>query len=264
VVVAVHHEATFARKGVGIGVGWVNGRRPEHGPPGDGLIRLGVMSGFDLEIDGSAIELPLNAQRLVAFLCLQERPAPRLYVSGALWTDSDEDRASASLRSSIWRVGQAAPGLIRASKTHMQIAPGVWIDLRESARIAAALIDGSACAVEVDYHALDGELLPGWYDDWVLVERERQRQLRLHALEALCLQLTSARKYARAIEAGMAAVRAEPLRESAQRALIAAHLAEGNCGEALHQFKSYERLLDKDLGLAPSEQMSELVSAITV
>jgi DNA-binding SARP family transcriptional activator len=61
----------------------------------------------------------------------------------------------------------------------------------------------------------------------------------------------------------MAAVRAEPLRESAQRALIAAHLAEGNCGEALDQFKSYERLLASELGLCPSAQMLELVSAIT-
>ena len=40
-----------------------------------------------------------------------------------------------------------------------------------------------------------GELLPDWYDDWVLLERERFRQLRLHALDALCDDLTRAGRH---------------------------------------------------------------------
>jgi DNA-binding SARP family transcriptional activator len=229
-------------------------------------IRLALISGFELQVDGADVELPLNAQRLVAFLSLHERLTPRLFVAGALWLDSDEEHANASLRSTIWRVGQAAPGLIRASKTHLQISPEVWIDFIESARTAAALIEGSlqGQAADIDQRALDGDLLPGWYDDWVLLERERQRQRRLHALEALCTQLTASRRFAQAVEAGLAAVRGEPLRESAHRALIAAHLAEGNCGEAIRQFKSYRQLLQDELGLAPSAQILELVSAITI
>jgi DNA-binding SARP family transcriptional activator len=229
-------------------------------------MRLGLISGFELRVDGTTVDLPLNAQRLVAFLSLCRRASPRLYVAGTLWLDSDEEHANASLRSTIWRVGQTAPGLIGASKTHLQIASDVWIDFKESDRMAEALIDGSfqGQAAEVDRRALDGDLLPGWYDDWVLIERERLRQRRLHALEAFCTQLTSARKFAQAIEAGLAAVRGEPLRESAHRALIAAHLAEGNCAEALRQFKTYQQLLQNELGLAPSAQMLELVSAITI
>jgi DNA-binding SARP family transcriptional activator len=229
-------------------------------------MRLGLISGFELQVDGTTVDLPLNAQRLVAFLSLCGRASPRLFVAGTLWLDSDEEHANASLRSTIWRVGQTAPGLIEASKTHLQIASDVWIDFKESDRTAEALIDGSfqGQAGDVDRSTLDGDLLPGWYDDWVLIERERLRQRRLHALEAFCTQLTSARRFAQAIEAGLAAVRGEPLRESAHRALIAAHLAEGNCGEALRQFKTYQQLLQNELGLAPSAQMLELVSAITI
>src|SRR6266571_3495035 len=50
------------------------------------------------------------------------------------------------------------------------------------------------------------DLLPYWYEDWVLVERERFRQLRLHALEALCEQLTALGRFDHAVEAGIAAV----------------------------------------------------------
>src|SRR4029450_13229953 len=78
-----------------------------------------------------------------------------------------------------------------------------------------------------------GELLPGWYEDWVLFERERLRQLQMHALEAIAGRLTAERGFAGGIGGGRAAVRLEPLRESATRALIAAHLAENNVVEAV-------------------------------
>ena len=57
----------------------------------------------------------------------------------------------------------------------------------------------------------------------------------------------------------MAAVAAEPLRESAQRALIRAHLAEGNRSEALRQYRSYESLLRDELGLEPTSDLKALV-----
>jgi hypothetical protein len=74
-----------------------------------------------------------------------------------------------------------------------------------------------------------GELLPGWYEDWVLVERKRLRQLRMHALEALAEKLTEAGRYGVAMPAAYAAVRADPVRESAHRAVVRVHLAEGTC-----------------------------------
>ena len=67
--------------------------------------------------------------------------------------------------------------------------------------------------------ALSGELLPDWYDDWVLLEAENWRQLRLHALEVLAGLLTAAGRYGDAAAAALAAVRADPLRESAHAAL---------------------------------------------
>ncbi|HEY6203669.1 MAG TPA: bacterial transcriptional activator domain-containing protein [Candidatus Limnocylindria bacterium] len=85
-------------------------------------------------------------------------------------------------------------------------------------------------------HALTGgELLADWCDEWVLLERERLRQLRLHALEVLTQRLVTVGRYADAMEVALAALRSEPLRESAHRAVISVHLAEGNRSEALRQ-----------------------------
>jgi DNA-binding SARP family transcriptional activator len=93
----------------------------------------------------------------------------------------------------------------------------------------------------------------------VLAERERFHHLRLHALEALCDRLTAAGRYGEAVDAGLAAVRAEPLRESAHRALIKAHLAEGNHGEASRQYSSYRQLTLAEFGIEPSAHLRELL-----
>jgi len=84
------------------------------------------------------------------------------------------------------------------------------------------------------------------------MERERIRQRILHALEALSERLASAGRFADAIEAAMLAASAEPLRESAQRALIRAHIAEGNLTEARRSYRAYHDLMHRELGVRPS------------
>jgi DNA-binding SARP family transcriptional activator len=106
------------------------------------------------------------------------------------------------------------------------------------------------------------DLLPDWYDEWVIVEREHVREQRAQALEALCQQLTAAARFAEAAQAGLAAVTCEPLRESAHRALIHLYVAEGNPGEAMRRYEEYARLLERKLGLAPSRLMDDLVAGV--
>jgi DNA-binding SARP family transcriptional activator len=96
----------------------------------------------------------------------------------------------------------------------------------------------------------------------VLIERERFRQLRLHALEALCRRLTDAGRHGEATEAGLAAVACEPLRESAHRAVVAAHLSEGNAGEALRQYEACRALLGRQLGLEPTAAFERLMAPL--
>jgi DNA-binding SARP family transcriptional activator len=85
------------------------------------------------------------------------------------------------------------------------------------------------------------------------------RQRMLHALEAMSRQLVIRRRCAEAVEAAMMAVSAEPLRESAQRALIEAHLAEGNWVEGRRTFEAYRDVLNRELGTQPDPEFAALV-----
>ena len=103
------------------------------------------------------------------------------------------------------------------------------------------------------------DLLPDWYDDWILLHRERWRQIRLHALESLADVLRRAGDCATAAEAGLAALRADPLRETAHRVLIQTYLSEGNRPEALRQYRAYEATMRDEMGMQPSSEIAALV-----
>lgn len=223
-------------------------------------LQLRLLGGFELVADGSAEPLPQGGQRLVAFVALHERPLLRGFVAGSLWPDSPEDRAAANLRSTLWRIQRVEPRLINASDRQLRLARDVVVDLREVEAFARAVLHRDAAVTdELDLSRLAGDLLPDWYDDWVLFERERFRHLRLRALEALCDELTRAGRSAHALEAGLMSVAGEPLRESAHRALIRIHLADGNPGEAIRQYRFCERLFRDQLGIEPSERIRELL-----
>jgi DNA-binding SARP family transcriptional activator len=229
------------------------------------VLELGLLGGFQLTRDGEVLLLSLVDQRLVAFLAVHQRPLQRTYVAGNLWTDSAEGRANGNLRTALWRLRNVDGGLIVASRHHLALSDGVAVDLHlASARARGLLRDDRPAPLDDEAIHLAGDLLPDWYDDWVLIERERFRQLRLHALETLCMSLLAAGEFGLAVEAGLACVAADPLRESAHRALIRVHLAEGNPVEAVRQYRLYCRLLTDALGLLPSPELERMVAHLRV
>jgi len=230
-------------------------------------VTLSLLDAFDLRFGGEPVPLPPSAQRLLALIALHERPLLRPYVAGTLWLDTTEDRASANLRSSLWRLNRPGRKLVEATNLQLRLAPEVRVDVRETAELAHRLLtkpggwqDGE---IDLDLARLTGELLPDWYDDWVFIERERLRQLSLHALEALGERLLAAKRLGEALETALAAIAMEPLRESAHRLLIRIHVEEGNAGEAIRQFEFCRRLFRDQLGLSPSPQLAQLVETVT-
>jgi DNA-binding SARP family transcriptional activator len=238
-----------------------DGQAPAAGP----AARITLIGGFTLR-SGSwrpgpgGAELPPGVQRLVVRLCLSGRPA-RTAVAGDLWPEVPEEQAHASLRSALWRLRKTVPGLVETVGGTLALSPEVRVDVQELQDWAERVTDPRSGPEEVAVPdaGLHGELLPGWYDDWVLLERERLRQLRLHALETLAARLADAGRFGAALQAAYLAVRADPLRESAHRTLVRVHLAEGNLVEAHRAYEFFRRLLHDELGVLPSEQMDRLV-----
>jgi DNA-binding SARP family transcriptional activator len=225
-------------------------------------VQLGLMGGFELSSGGRTISLPYSAQRVVAFLALSERPLQRIYVAGTLWLDSSERHAGACLRTALWRAMRTGLQLIEATASHLSLAATVELDVRRIAAVATQTLHDPAPSPASGISALcsSSDLLPDWYDEWLIVEQERFRQLRLHALEALCRRLADDGRFGESLEAGLAAVAAEPLRESAHAGVIRTHLAEGNVGEAARHYERYRRLARRHLGIEPSVRLRGLLA----
>ncbi len=230
-------------------------------------IEVSLLGGFELRREGLVVPLPLTAQRLLAFLALQGRRSRlRVYVAGTLWPFTTDAKAAANLRSTLWRVRQPGLRVVDVFGQQISLNPGVSVDIHHHLAVARAVLDCSetslceaALCPDFECASVADGLLPGWYDDWVLVERERLRQVFVHALETLCQLRSSVGLHAQAVEAGLAAIAIEPLRESAQRAVVEAHLAEGNISEAVRQYRAYAELLASTLGVRPSPRMQALL-----
>jgi len=227
-------------------------------------VRLMLLGGFTLLHGADEIVVPASAQRLIAFLGLRERPLSRPYVAALLWPNCSAERSQADLRTALWRANRSLIPVISTTGMRLHLRSEVQVDTRMLAvlgRITAQHTprDLIARLAGISLTELSYELLPDWYDDWLIEEREAIRQLRLHALEGLAAEFSVLGRHAQAIHAALIAVRLEPLRETAHTALIRAYLAEGNRSEALRQFNRYRELLAAELGVEPPELMRSLV-----
>lgn len=228
-------------------------------------ISIRLLGTFDLSIDDEPVPLGVTAQRLLTVVAVRSGRIPRAQAAGILWPKARTARAAANLRSTLWRLQQLSPGVIDTSCYDLRLARGVGVDVYQVSKIAFGLIDphaelGPAELREAVRCNLYEDITPDIGDDeWLVAERERFCQLRVHALEALADRLVTVGWVGAAVEAALGAVRADPFRESAHRLLIRAHLAEGSRFEARRQHRAYRELLRAELGLAPSAEFMGLL-----
>ncbi|MFF4346182.1 BTAD domain-containing putative transcriptional regulator [Streptomyces sp. NPDC001530] len=226
------------------------------------LLRLCLLGGFRLEYGAAAVDVCAGGRRLLAYLGLH-RHASRSVLAGTLWPDVTEERAHGSLRTTLWRLHRGRRPLVHSDQDTLSLADAVSVDAHaftESALRIVRVPGSGAHGEELPRYLLyDGDLLPGWDEDWVLFERERLRQLRLHALDVLAAQLIAQGRHALALEAALESVRIEPLRESAHRAVVAVHLAENNVVEAIRHYCAFSCLLHEELGVEPSAHFTSML-----
>jgi len=212
--------------------------------------RLRTLGAFELTADGLPIVLPRAEQRLVAYLAIRG-PAPRTGVAGTLWGDLPEARALACLRTTIWRLQRRDIGLTTAGSDLIRLPADVLVDLHDLSGVAGAWRPRPSASLD---------LLPGWYDDWVVLERERIRLLLVHTMERSAAEALDGADVMPALEWALLAVRLCPLRESAHRLVVRAHLAAGNYADAKRHVDDTHRLIESELGVSPSPRLRELLA----
>jgi DNA-binding SARP family transcriptional activator len=218
------------------------------------VLEITMLGGFRSFADGREIAAPASSARVVAFLALARgRCAEREVIAETLWPETDSPRALANLRSSLWRMPPPLRRSIRRIGHRIELDRDVTVDTDalECPGVYSAPID-----------ALSEPLLPSWYDDWVLLERERLDLRRVAALEAIAVQRLDDGAFAECLDVALLAIGVDPYRESLHRIVIRAHLAEGNDSEARRHYSRLERLLESSIGAAPSPETAGLIARL--
>lgn len=227
---------------------------------GDGTWHLGLLACWRLEQSDRDVSVPFRQQRVIAAAALLGR-RPRDLLAGLLWPEASEDHAAQSLRTCLWQIHHRLPGLLSPSRYQVCLDPTVATDLQ---RFRAYQVECSAGREPESVEpalafVASARLLPGWYEDWVVIEQERIDRIRLHLLESLARNRFEAGGYDDAIEAAEAAAQIDPFRESSQRLLVRIHLATGNPATALRTYERFRIRLEREFGVQPTHEMRELL-----
>jgi DNA-binding SARP family transcriptional activator/tetratricopeptide (TPR) repeat protein len=221
----------------------------------------------DIEISG----LSTRHQSLLAFLALYSTTAvQRSEAAFKIWVDSRESQALTNLRKSLHQIRNILQSgdFIKAESHTLQLDLSQddqidvveflkQIDLAEQAR-AASDMDAEQSALEAASTVYSGDLLPHCYDEWILPERERLRNLFIQAADRLTALLEIRQHYRDAIKQALKLLQIDNLREATYRTLIRLHALNDDRAAALNVYHTCVRVLSKELGVDPDASTREL------
>jgi DNA-binding SARP family transcriptional activator len=225
-------------------------------------------------------ELALSRQSIsfLAYLVLyRDLDHPREVMIEQFWSSHEPVRARSCLGTALSRLrkGIHIEGcdwleLSARGEPRISLSAPIWYDVVAfETGIAAALAarpgELEAALLEKLVAALAhyrGDLLLGWYDNWVLGERERLRLLCLRGYRRLMEHYAATGDVENALAAGHAALRIEPLQELVQQRVIELYHASGQRAAAIRQYERLTELLKSELGIAPSKNTRALIDGI--
>jgi predicted ATPase/DNA-binding SARP family transcriptional activator len=239
--------------------------------------RVQLLGGLRVTLPGSDVTpaFPRKIGALLAYLaCFPHRSHSRDALIELLWPEVDLESGRASLRNALPLLRRqleppgVTPGsLLIVDRRTVRLDPQqITTDVEEFERDLQAAARGtspSEQAVLLDRAILryGGELLPGYYEPWVLTERERLAAAYVAALRRLAAARVQQGDFEGAIDAARRAVQADPLEEEAHYDLIQHYAAAGQGAAARRHYKELERLLKAELEIAPSRSLQELLEA---
>lgn len=226
------------------------------------MLQVRFLGQFDVRADGKRVIIPSRAsQSLFAFLILSAGTAHRREkLAGQFWPDTLDENARANLRRELWRMRKAfsvlqpsAAEYLLADELTIGFDPHAeyWLDVTQLERPAPA----ESLNVRVNQVSLyQGELLPGFYEDWVVLERQRVQAAFERRIQELLQRLIAEDRWAAVLEWSERWIAYGQSPEPAYRALMLAYAASGDRGKIAATFERCASALREDLGVEPSEE----------
>jgi DNA-binding SARP family transcriptional activator len=236
-------------------------------------VSVSLLGGFQVRLDsGPAIGLPTRkAQALLAYLAVppgQEHPRDKL--AALLWGGIREDSARASLRQALFAIrkalGDAAASVLPQEGDSLRLDPAsVEADVMSFER---AVKEASPASLARAAELYRGDLLAGVvideapFEEWLLGERERLRELALEALAKLLAHQHREGAVEAALQTALKLLTLDPLQEPVHRVLMRLYADLGRRGAALRQYQQCVGALQRELGTEPDTETKQLYETI--
>ncbi len=234
------------------------------------MLRIHLFGAPQIWDDQRPLPLPAppKAFELCAYLLLnRHQPLPRDQAAFTLWPDVPEDQARANLRRHLHLLRQQLPcrpdtPWILTTRRTIQWNPDA------SCRLDVALLDQFTpnAAGDEEWRTLiegyRGDLLEGFYDDWVLAERARLHLRYVRLLEQRIAQQKLNGDLPGAIRTTQRLLVRDPLREELYRHLMELYYRAGDRAAALREFEKCQAVLQAELEVEPMPETLALRDAI--
>ncbi len=231
------------------------------------MLDVRLLGKFEIKRDGKLVTIPSrSAQTLFAYLVLTVGTAHRREkLAGMLWPNSTEESARDYLRHSLWKIRKVIEPVTSKSKPDPYIiTDDIHISFNSDSKFSLDVetikdVNENASTKELT-NALslyEGELLPGFYDDWVLLEREHLQAVYEQKMARLLALLQDEGHWLDILKAGERWISFGQKPEPAYRALMMAHAVKGDMSKVAATYKRCMKSL-RELNMEVSDQTREL------
>jgi WD40 repeat protein/class 3 adenylate cyclase len=232
------------------------------------MLQIRLLGQFDVRIDGKRVAIPTRAaQSLFAFLALTAGTVHRREkLAGIFWPDTSDENARKSLRQELWRIrkaistqGPAASDYLIADEFTLTFnrEAEYWLDAAQMERPGLDLQ-----SLTSNLSLYQGELLPGFYEDWILLERERIQTVFESKMEQLVEQLVEAERWTAVQEQSERWLAQGNTPEPAFRALMLSYSARGDMAKVSAIYQRCVDDLRDQFGVEPSAETHALYNGL--
>jgi WD40 repeat protein/DNA-binding SARP family transcriptional activator len=224
------------------------------------MLQVRLLGQFSIHIDDVPIYINSRpAQSLLAYLIINAgRHFRREKLAGLFWPDTTEENARNNLRQALWRVRKSldinAPQplfVVDEINIAFNASSDYHLDVLE---LEANLNEDISLPRLIEIVSLyQGELLPGFYDDWVVLERERLNSIFEARMGSLIEGLVENQNWTEVIAWSEKWISLGGVPETAYRGLMMAHISQGDISKMAATYRRCEKAMRNELGVAPSE-----------
>lgn len=218
-----------------------------------------------------------SARSLLGYLLLNyPKSQPRAAIAGVFWPEKPETWTRQHLSQALYQLRRWLPGFVIADPHTLAINPDIpfWADVLAFRQLLTAASDlqlSPATQAERQQHSqilrqavhlYQGDFMEGFYEDWVLLEREALREKYIQALSELIELEKSSGKYSEALEHALLLAKVEPLQEAYHREVMRLQFILQQPEAALKQYLRCCQILKEELGLQPKAETVALAQEI--